>query len=195
MTLLDPNRADDPGLFANVDWSRTRAYGLGLNGLYVNVKGREKDGIVDPADREALVKEIAAKLLGGSRSEHGPARGHEGVSPRAGLPVAGNEDIAPDLIVGYAKGTRGSDESALGGLTREVFVDNTERWSGDHCMDHETVPGILLSNRPLRRRGAVYPGRWRPRFCRVRRRRLPPSQASTEEALTCSDHASNWTRH
>jgi len=151
MALLDPNRADDPGLFGNVDWSRTRAYGLGLNGLYLNVKGREKDGIVDPAEREALANEIAAKLLAA-------------VDPGTGLPaitkmyhreqvyhVAGNEDVAPDLVVGYAKGTRGSDESALGGLPREVFMDNTSAWSGDHCMDHETVPGVLLSSRPLKR--------------------------------------------
>jgi len=151
LALLDPNRADDPGLFGNVDWSRTRAYALGLNGLYINVKGREKDGIVEPGARETLASEIAAKLLAA-------------IDPATGLPaitkvyrreqayhLAGNEDTAPDLVVGYAKGTRGSDESALGGLPREVFADNTSEWSGDHCMDHETVPGILLSNRALRR--------------------------------------------
>jgi len=55
----------------------------------------------------------------------------------------------PDLLVGYAKGVRGSNESALGGLTAEVISDNLSPWSGDHCMDHETVPGILLTNRPL----------------------------------------------
>jgi len=60
-----------------------------------------------------------------------------------------NIEISPDIIVGYAKGTRGSNESALGGLTREVLTDNVDEWSGDHCMDHETVPGILLTNRPL----------------------------------------------
>jgi hypothetical protein len=65
--------------------------------------------------------------------------------------MAGSEDIAPDLIVGYAKGTRSSDESALGAMPIEVFMDNTSPWSGDHCMDHETVPGILLSSRPLKR--------------------------------------------
>ena len=194
LTLLDPNRADDPGLFGNVDWSRTRAYGLGLNGLYLNVKGREKDGIVDPAEREALANEIAAKLLAA-------------VDPGTGLPaitkmyhreqvyhVAGNEDVAPDLVVGYAKGTRGSDESALGGLPREVFVDNTSAWSGDHCMDHETVPGILLSNRPLKRPAPSHPGPGGLDPRRVRRRRLPPSQQQ-RGALTCSDHASSWTRH
>jgi len=151
LALADPDRADDPGLFGNVDWSRTRAYALGLNGLYVNVRGREKDGIVEPAAREALAGEIAEKLLAV-------------VDPATGLPaitkvyrreqayhLTGNEDTAPDLVVGYAKGTRGSDESALGGLPKDVFADNTSAWSGDHCMDHETVPGILLSNRPLTR--------------------------------------------
>jgi predicted AlkP superfamily phosphohydrolase/phosphomutase len=151
LALVDPDRADDPGLFGNVDWSRTRAYALGLNGLYINVKGRERDGIVEPGAREAMASEIAAKLLAA-------------IDPATGLPaitkvyrreqvyhLTGNDDMAPDLVVGYAKGTRGSDESALGGLPREVFADNTSEWSGDHCMDHETVPGILLSNRALRR--------------------------------------------
>ena len=63
IALKDPALEDDPGLFGNVDWSRTRAYAMGLNGLYVNVKGREKDGAVEPAEREALVRELSAKLL------------------------------------------------------------------------------------------------------------------------------------
>jgi len=65
--------------------------------------------------------------------------------------MAGVEDIAPDLVVGYAKGTRGSDESALGGMPPKFLVDNTSHWSGDHCMDHEAVPGVLLSSRPLKK--------------------------------------------
>lgn len=151
LVVIDPNLIDDPGLFANVDWSRTRAYGLGLNGLYINVRGRERDGIVPPDERRALAREIAQKLLAT-------------IDPKTSLPavtrmypreqtyhLAGFEDTAPDLVVGYAKGTRGSDESALGGLTKNVLVDNTSPWSGDHCMDHTTVPGILLSSRPLRR--------------------------------------------
>jgi hypothetical protein len=65
--------------------------------------------------------------------------------------LEGSEDIAPDLVIGYAKGTRGSDESALGAMPADVIVDNTSPWSGDHCMDHETVPGVLLSSRALKR--------------------------------------------
>lgn len=155
LALVDATRRDDPGFFGNVDWTRTRAYALGLNGLYVNLVGRERNGIVEPGARETLAGEIAARLL-------------SAVDPDTGTPVVsrmyrreevyrltGNEDIAPDLIVGYAKGVRGSDESALGALPPEVIVDNTSEWTGDHCMDHLAVPGILLVSRPLRRPAAT----------------------------------------
>jgi len=151
LTLEDPHLEKDPGLFANVKWSRTRAYGLGLNGLYLNLRGRERLGVVSPSDREVLMDEISRKLL-------------ETIDPVSGKPAVtkvykreetfqdgGEREIGPDLVVGYAKGTRCSNESALGEITPEVFTDNTEEWSGDHCMDHETVPGILLTNRPLKR--------------------------------------------
>jgi predicted AlkP superfamily phosphohydrolase/phosphomutase len=150
LALKDPGLEEDPGLFGNVDWSRTRAYALGLNGLYVNLKGREKDGAVAPSERESLVQELSAKLL----AVVDPATNAPAITKmyrrEQVYTMAGTEDIAPDLIVGYAKGTRGSDESALGGMPAEVLVDNTGHWSGDHCMDHEAVPGILLSSRPLK---------------------------------------------
>ena len=63
---------------------------------------------------------------------------------------AGFDDVAPDMIVGYAKGMRSSDESALGALAADVFEDNTSPWTGDHCMDPDAVPGILLTSRPLK---------------------------------------------
>jgi hypothetical protein len=101
-----------------------------------------------------LVREISDKLL-------------QTIDPRTATPavtrafrreqaytLTGNEDIAPDIIVGYAKGTRASDESALGGVPAEVIVDNLGAWTGDHCMDPDAVPGILLTTRPLRKRAA-----------------------------------------
>ena len=151
LAVVDPKITEDPGFFGNVDWSRTRAYALGLNGLYINVKGREKDGVVDPGARDALAAEIAQKLL----ATKDPASGAPAITKvyrrEQVFKLAGHEGIAPDLIVGYAKGTRGSDESALGALTREVIVDNKDPWSGDHCMDHEAVPGVLFASRPLRK--------------------------------------------
>jgi predicted AlkP superfamily phosphohydrolase/phosphomutase len=151
LTLADPQRRDDPGYFGNVDWSRTRAYGVGLNGLYLNLAGREAGGIVNAGERDALLSEISAALL----KVIDPATGRAAITKvyRADQVFAGADHpgLMPDLLVGYAKGTRCSNESALGGIPREVIVDNTGEWTGDHCMDHEAVPGILLTNRKLRR--------------------------------------------
>lgn len=151
LALIDPIRLDDPGFFGNVDWAATRAYGLGLNGLYLNLAGREDEGPVLPADRDRLLAEITDRLL-------------QTVDPRTGEPAIskvyrsdqvfldeGALEMAPDLVIGYAKGFRCSNESALGGIPPDIIVDNTSLWSGDHCMDDEAVPGLLLTNRPLRR--------------------------------------------
>jgi predicted AlkP superfamily phosphohydrolase/phosphomutase len=150
LAVRDPYLRDDPGLYANVDWSRTRAYALGLNGLYINVAGREKYGIVDAGQREALAKEIAAKLLEAVDPKTGQ-RAVTKVLRREEYRDRGYLDIGPDLVVGYAKGVRGSNESALGKVGQDVVTDNTEEWSGDHCMDPDTVPGVLFTSRPLRK--------------------------------------------
>ena len=84
-------------------------------------------------------------MLAGVRPMSKPERDYEN---------RGQRDSGPDLIVGYAKMTRGSNESALGQIVAEVLTDNTSPWSGDHCMDHETVPGILLTSQPLKREAA-----------------------------------------
>jgi len=148
--MVDSARAaESTGPFAGVDWHRSRAYALGLNGLYVNLMGREMSGVVPPQERDALVAEISRKLL----QTIDPSTGQPAISRMFRrediFTLEGTEDIAPDLIVGYAKGTRGSDESALGELPAATLVDNRDAWSGDHCMDPAVVPGILLSSRPL----------------------------------------------
>jgi predicted AlkP superfamily phosphohydrolase/phosphomutase len=146
LAVRDPARRSDPLNDIDFDWSRTRAYGLGLNGLYINVKGREKSGIVNPADRERLAREIQAALL----DTIDPATQQHAITSIYVSTPASTSDRAPDLIIGYAKGTRCSNASALGSvLATEVLTDNTEAWSGDHCMDPASVPGVLFSNRPL----------------------------------------------
>jgi len=149
--VLNPSRRTDSGYFTNVDWGKTRAYALGLNGLYLNLRGREPNGIVDPGEREALLAEIGAKLL----ATVDPGTGGPAVTrvyPSAEYYTEKDYlSRGPDLQVGYAKGTRASNESSLGGLTEEIITDNLSPWSGDHCMDHTAVPGVLFSNRPLKR--------------------------------------------
>lgn len=138
----------DPGRGRPVDWSRTRAYGLGLNGLYLNLKGRERDGIVDPSQRTALLDEITAKLL----AVRDPKNGRSVIAR-----VDRSDDVypgphqadAPDLIIGYHRDYRASWGTMIGQMTDEVLSDNDSAWSGDHCMAPDQVPGVLFSNRPL----------------------------------------------
>lgn len=144
-------RADEVGqhpLFNNVFWRRTRAYAAGINGLYVNLAGRESKGIVTQAESEALLDEITRGLL----ALRDPETGEQVVTrvDRARDVYHGAETArAPDLIVGYNRGYRGSDDSALGTVTRDVIVPNLGTWSGDHCIDHRWVPGIIVCNRRL----------------------------------------------
>ena len=138
----------------DVDWTATRAYGLGLNGLYINLRGRESAGIVEPGARDRLLEEISKTLLAAiDPATRGPAVSKVFRSrPSDTWPEGRN--VAPDLIVGYVNGTRASDESALGEVAPDVFTDNRSQWTGDHCMDPDVVPGILLTTRPLRTRAA-----------------------------------------
>jgi predicted AlkP superfamily phosphohydrolase/phosphomutase len=132
----------------NVDWSRTVAYGLGINGLYLNMKGRERDGIVEPGDqREALLGELKARLEAAQDFDEQPII--RGVY-RSDQIYSGNATgLAPDLIVGYHRGYRASWATCLGDLTPEIVLDNDSAWSADHCADAREVPGVLFCNRHI----------------------------------------------
>ncbi len=151
LTVRDPNMEDDPGIFANVDWTGTEAYGIGINALYINLRGREKWGIVNPSEREKVMDAIAEKLLATIDPETGESAVTKVYKREEFYRDRGELDIGPDLVVGYAKGTRGSNESALGAVGKEVYSDNMGVWSGDHAMDHEAVPGVLFASRPLKK--------------------------------------------
>jgi predicted AlkP superfamily phosphohydrolase/phosphomutase len=133
--------------YSGIDWRRTRAYGIGFNSLYLNLRGREAAGIVEEAEREDLVEEIRAKLLSlrdidGRRVFHGVHRPRQIYSGRR-IPDA------PDLILGYSRGYGASDDSALGSWGEYVLRDHVTGFSGHHLMDYRLVPGVLLSNRKL----------------------------------------------
>jgi len=151
ITLMNPRRRTGIPYFGNVNWARTQAYALGLNGLYINLRGRDANGSVPPADRDRLIAEISNGLL----SFIDPATGEPAVTKMYPRDEVFHDDgyleIGPDLIVGFAKGTRGASESALGEFSDEIIFDNVKPWSGDHLMDHEAVPGVLFTSRPLSR--------------------------------------------
>jgi predicted AlkP superfamily phosphohydrolase/phosphomutase len=132
--------------FKGVDWSRTRAYTMGLGGLYLNLKGREAQGVVKQEETAALKRELAAKLTGLQDQESGNVAirtAYIADSLYHGPYLA----EAPDLIVGYNEGYRTSWDAAVGKVTRDVFEDNRKAWSGDHSVDPVLVPGVLFSNR------------------------------------------------
>jgi len=132
-----------------VDWSRTRAYTLGLAGLYLNLKGREAGGVVAPgAEAEALKKEIVEKLANLHDDERNETAIRD-VYVTGSLYKGPYLDAAPDLIVGYNEGYRASWDAAVGKVTRAVIEDNSKAWSGDHCVDPHLVPGVLFCSRKM----------------------------------------------
>lgn len=135
--------------FQNVDWTKTRAYGAGFNGLYLNLYRREGEGIVQPWEREALLDEIFAKLL----KIRDPKTGEQVITrvyKAEGIYSGPFVKNAPDLIIGYNKGYRASWETVLGKFPKELIRDNDEKWSGDHLMEAKLVPGVLLSNKRIK---------------------------------------------
>jgi predicted AlkP superfamily phosphohydrolase/phosphomutase len=147
LTLKD-GKAESGDWFEDVDWSRTRAYTMGLNGLYLNVKGRERQGIVEPSAAEALKDELRTKLNGLADPASGRI-GITGVFDCDAVYAGPYVDNAPDLIVGYGDGFRASWDSVMGKVTEKIFEDNLKAWSGDHCIDPRLVPGVLFCNRKI----------------------------------------------
>ncbi|MCZ6515733.1 MAG: hypothetical protein O6850_07705, partial [Acidobacteria bacterium] len=146
LVLLDPSRQGEAEYLLNVDWSQTRAYGLGINGLYINLLGREVNGIVPYSERDALVDEISGKLLEVRDPENDEliiSKAYKSDEVFSG-PHLG---LAPDIIVGFRRGYRNSNESSAGKVPLELIKDNREKWSGDHCIAADEVPGVLLGNR------------------------------------------------
>jgi predicted AlkP superfamily phosphohydrolase/phosphomutase len=135
--------------FQGVDWSRTRAYTMGLGGLYLNLKGRESGGIVEPGrEAEQLTEELIQKLTGLSDGEQNGACIRAVYSAKS-IYRGPYLPEAPDLIVGYNDGYRTSWDAAVGKVSARVIEDNPKAWSGDHAVDPLLVPGVLFCSRQL----------------------------------------------
>lgn len=142
---LKPGHREAGVGFAGVDWSRSRAYALGLNGIFLNLKGREADGTVAPEDAPALKREIQSRLSQLQDSKLGlPVIGK--VFDGAEIYHGSETADAPDLVVGYREGFRASWQTVLGDAPKSLLDDNREKWSGDHCILPSAVPGVLFTS-------------------------------------------------
>ena len=144
------NGGDD---LSGVDWSRTRAYAVGLNSIYLNVSGREGQGCVAADEIEGLLSEIQSSLSDWRDEDGRPIVQkvrfkHEtfnGPFTRFG----------PDLVVGYAPGYRASAETGLGKIPATAIEPNHDHWGADHCIEAEAVPGVIFANRNLAEFGGI----------------------------------------
>lgn len=158
MTLTgeDPERKnledlfDQGDFFVNVDWSKTQAYAIGLGQIYINLKGREGKGIVNPgAEYEQVRAAIKAGLEAFVDEETGE-RPVAHVFTREEAYGTFDPVLIPDLIPSNSEGYRIGWQDSLGGIGKEIVEPNNRIWSGDHCSVYPPlVEGILFSNVPL----------------------------------------------
>jgi predicted AlkP superfamily phosphohydrolase/phosphomutase len=134
--------------FPNTDWTHTQAYALGLGQVYLNLRGREKYGIVEPGpEAERILKALHDQIL----TVEDPDT-HQPVIQNAYL---GKEIFhgarmaeAPDLEIDFRDGYRTSWQTSLGAVPSGIVVANLKKWSGDHCAsDPSDTQGIFFSNR------------------------------------------------
>ena len=143
LSILPADKVVKGKTLGHIDWENTQAYALGLNQLFVNMEGRESKGVVTSDERAQVIKRLQRDLS--TWYHDGERVVTEALEPDPGT----YPERAPDLIVGYNRGYRSSDPSALGGVGNEVVSVNEDHWNGDHCMASRHVPGVLFSTLPM----------------------------------------------
>jgi predicted AlkP superfamily phosphohydrolase/phosphomutase len=150
LTLKDGKTDGD---LSDVDWSRTKAYAVGLNSLYLNVAGREGQGIVAANEIETLLGEIQQKLT--SWKNASGTSMIQRVRLKHELYNGSYTRLGPDMVVGYAPGYRASSETGLGKVPQALIEPNYDHWGADHCVDMDVVPGVIFANRDLQNFGGI----------------------------------------
>jgi predicted AlkP superfamily phosphohydrolase/phosphomutase len=147
------NNSNSSGDLSNVDWEKTRAYSVGLNSIYLNIREREGKGSLPANAIESTLADIKEKLLdwkdvNGNAVVENARLKHEVFS-------GPYTRFGPDLVVGYAAGYRSSAETGLGKIPEFTMEPNHDHWGADHCMDADIVPGVIFANRDLRDFGKI----------------------------------------
>lgn len=146
---LKDGKKESEEWFKDVDWESTKAYALGLGGLYLNLKGREDRGIVSRGDEVKALKAELIRELTGLRDEITGEAAITEVYDRDQIYKGPYKENAPDLIIGYNQGYRASWDSVIGKVNATIFEDNIKAWSGDHCIDPLHVPGVFFSSQKI----------------------------------------------
>ena len=134
---------------AGVDWTRTKAFAIGLTGIFINLKGKFEQGIVEPGDDAQSLRDDIAQQLAQLKDPQTDASAIKRVYQATKAYRGPYKENAPDLIVGYASVYRVSWDAAVGRTSLQIFHDNKKAWSGDHCVDPSVVPGVLFCNHPI----------------------------------------------
>ena len=145
--LKDPESLEAGDLYDRVDWSKSKAYALGINGIYLNLKGREPNGIVSPGEEAQRIKDAIIQRLPQAIDQVRKQQIVRAAYDSDKIYSGPFKALAPDVLVGYNRGFRVSDEAVLGKFPLEVIGDRTNKWSADHCFDPALVPGVILSNK------------------------------------------------
>ncbi|MFC2091204.1 alkaline phosphatase family protein [Elusimicrobiota bacterium] len=133
-------------LLLDIDWPNTKAFSIGFGAIYINQKGRERDGIVSPGrETEVLKKEIAGKLRQWRDDKYNKNVISE-IYEKEEIFWGPHEDKCPDLFIGFNTGYRSSWQTAIGAIGEELIEDNIKKWSGSHLFDPKLIPGILFTN-------------------------------------------------
>lgn len=136
------------GNLRDVDWSRSQAYAVGLNSIYLNLASREGQGIVQASQQEELTIRLCDELQSWQESDNNPVVQQTWTQKDAFTgPLA---TYGPDIVVGFSPGYRASSQTGLGGWEKSCLEPNLDHWGADHCIDSQAVPGVLFSNQELK---------------------------------------------
>jgi predicted AlkP superfamily phosphohydrolase/phosphomutase len=150
LALKDGANSTDREFLIDIDWAKTQAYAVGTGQIYLNLQGRERDGIVPRAEATSVLKRIRDRLLALRDTARGGVSVVHDVYAATDVFRGGRAADAPDLQIAFAENYRTSWETILGAVPKPLFADNDKKWSGDHAAsDVSETSGILLSNRPI----------------------------------------------
>jgi predicted AlkP superfamily phosphohydrolase/phosphomutase len=141
---LITNNSNGSGGLGDVDWSRSQAYAVGLNSLYVNLKNREGQGMVASDQILPLLSQLSDQLKDWRGPDGRPVI--ERTLLRDEAYSGPYTPYGPDILIGYSPGYRASAETGLGKWNENTIEPNNDHWGADHCIDSLAVPGVIFCN-------------------------------------------------